>query len=158
MSTLYALSTEFAGLMQADELTDEMMERIDSLAISLEQKVENICKINAQMSMMTDGIDKEIKRLQARKTAMVNATERLKEYTIKCLELADVQTLESGTFKVSLAKKPASVQIEDESLVPAAFFDIKPTINKTRVKEAIQAGEAVPGCKLESNGFSLRIK
>jgi hypothetical protein len=52
---------------------------------------------------------------------------------------------------MKLRKNPPSVVVDDIAKIPTEFQKqkIEVTVDKTAIKKAIQAGENVPGCRLE---------
>ena len=48
-------------------------------------------------------------------------------------------------------------QIIDDTLVPDAFCRFKREVSKTAIKDAINAGEEVPGAVLDNGSETLRI-
>jgi len=158
MASTYSLSTEFASLMQEVELTEEQLKRFDELEVSLPFKLENCCKWIANVNADVEAFKAEEKRLADRRRVIENNVQSFKEYVQHCMETADIYKIDAGTFKLSLAKKPAAVQIYSESMIPAKFHIISTRIDKVALKEALKNGEVIEGAALESNGLSLRIK
>ena len=73
--------------------------------------------------------------------------------------------METARNCLTIAKKPASVFVEQESDFikwakdnnPDLLTVKDPTVNKTAIKELLNANQVVPFCKLEQ-GETLRIK
>jgi hypothetical protein len=60
--------------------------------------------------------------------------------------------------KATMARKPAFVSIDGMFRSDDGRFWNAPTPNKRAIKEALEAGEAVPGCELRRpNSMTLRI-
>jgi hypothetical protein len=64
--------------------------------------------------------------------------------------LAGINEVKSSLFTIKLGKNPAKVSITDQALVPDKFVRTTLTIapDKNAIKDALQAGEEVPGCEL----------
>lgn len=57
-----------------------------------------------------------------------------------------------------LVARPASLVVEDEAELPAKFFDLKPMLNRKLAKEALEAGEEVPGARLSQGIVTLTVR
>jgi len=64
-----------------------------------------------------------------------------------------------GTEKtVSVAQKPASVMIVDESQLPEQYLRVKKEPNKVAIREALEHNENVPGAQLSNGGTTLQMR
>lgn len=59
----------------------------------------------------------------------------------QALRLLELRSLERPTATISLSERPPSLVVEEEAQVPARFFDLKPTLNRRLVKEAMRPNE-----------------
>lgn len=162
MSSLYELVSDFKELTDLDieEEDQEQVERIKSVIRSeIENKGTNIIGFIRNMESDVTSIKAEIDRLNKLKKAKENKIKRIKNYTIECLNEADMKKVETSLGNISIRNNAPSVVIEDENMIDERFIDeiITHSINKTLIKEAIKNGEYIIGAKLESNK-SLQIK
>ena len=75
------------------------------------------------------------------------------------LDAAGLKRLELPQATLSLRATPPSVIINDEAAIPSKFWkQPEPTLSKSAVKEALKAGETVPGATLSNGGTSLHIR
>jgi hypothetical protein len=69
-----------------------------------------------------------------------------------------LQKLAGNVYAVSIRETPV-VRIEDEKAIPAEYWveKIERSVSKTAIKDAIKAGQEVPGaCMAES--YSLQVR
>jgi len=76
----------------------------------------------------------------------------------QALSLLQTKALERPTATMSLAERPPSLVVDEESRIPARFFDLKPTLNRRLAKEALSAGEDVPGARLADRTLTLTVR
>lgn len=74
------------------------------------------------------------------------------------LSLLERKTLERPLATLTLTERPPSLVIEEEALVPARFFDLRPALNRRLAKEALEAGEDVPGARLSNGVLTLTVR
>lgn len=158
-TSLYTLTNEFTRMMEIED--DEEMElALLEIGGAIEQKVENVCKVLKMIGGTAEQFKAEEERIKAARKALENRAERLKNYMKDSLLFADINKVSAGTFKVSISPSPGSVVIDDLAVVPPQFVIVIPEQyqpDKAQIKEAIKAGEAVPGVHIEA-GYTLRIR
>ena len=83
--------------------------------------------------------------------------DRLLDYVKYSMEKHDIEKINTGLFVLSLRKSTAVI-IEDESLIPAEFINVKTTtsIDKMSIAKRLKI-DTVPGAKLETRK-NLQIK
>lgn len=123
-------------------------EMIAAVFASLSEDGERIAGISARMDDLKQRKDR-FERAVARKRAMIEQAMAIGE--IKSI------TLDEGTL--ALAKRPRGVVIENEAEIPSAYWKPQPPkLDKAAVKEALKAGDTVPGAALDNGGYGLTIK
>ena len=72
MATLYELSNDYLKVLSlAEELDDgTLKDTLDSISDSIDLKVENTAKVVKELESNISIVEKEIKRLQSRKTTL----------------------------------------------------------------------------------------
>lgn len=156
MSNLYALTTEVLDLMNSEESTDEQLQAAFG---NVAEKAVNCAQYHSVLTGQVELFDKEIKRLTERKKALSNQLDRFKEYLKLNMERLEIDKLEAGTFTITLANNPESVEVTDESAIPPKYVltTTTHTIDKNAVKAALKSGELVNGASLK-RGKSIRIR
>jgi len=83
----------------------------------------------------------------------------MNDYLKGSMEQTDITKIECPFFKLSIQKNPVSVVIKNEAAIPEKFKKqvISWSIDKTAIKNAIKAGETIPGAVL-INGTRLAIR
>lgn len=88
--------------------------------------------------------------------------EHLREKILFCLklyfEMEGIKEVQGFAYRFKLQKNPASVFILDEQAIPEEYMNFKPTPDKEKIKEALQAGKEVPGCTLRVDSNRLEVK
>lgn len=169
---LYEINSEIADAIESmfdsvnpetGEIDAGTVERLESLKAERAAKLDGIGAYLKNLDSDIDALDAEIKNLQARKKVKENRKERLKTYTADFLasEITDENPkprFESARVVLSL-RSSESVEITDESGIPAEFIKVKTTTepDKTAIKKAIKAGESVNGAVLVTKN-KLQIK
>ena len=75
-----------------------------------------------------------------------------------CIDETGAPEVVTKHHKATMARKPAFVAIDGEFRSEDDRFWNAPTPNKKAIKEALEAGEVVPGCELRRpNSLTLRI-
>lgn len=136
--------------------SDELKDLFENLQMSFEDKLDNsqryLLTLKGEEAILAD----EIKRLQAKKSAVKNKQDRLKVMILNAL-----QTSNQSKFKTSLysfnVKNTEAVEVTDDSLLGRSFLRMKFEADKAKIKEALKAGEELEGAKLVQN-TSLVVK
>lgn len=162
LPTLYDLAAEYAAdlekLANLDLPEETVKDTLDSMGGELQAKAQNIAGFVKHLETLTAGI-KDAERQMAEKRKRLEARiDRLKQYTLDTMVIHGIQKIETPYFTLSVAKNPYSVEVFDEDMIPAHFLRQPPlpmpVPDKAAIKESIEAGEDVPGCRLNQ---SLRL-
>ena len=161
--SLYELSNDLLELIDIEdtEITEEVKSQIiEQIEAMIEVKSENIIAVIKNYEATVNAIKEEEKRLATNRKVIENKVSRLKEYTKECLEKTGKKKVETKLGNISLRKKPVSVIIEDESLVPELYKTVKEvvTVDKNTIKDFLKKGMEVEGCRLSDEDYSLVIK
>ncbi len=170
--TLYELGEQERQLEEAlfetgGEITEEIAELMAANADNLAEKVEGYRKIMAEYDTLAAGCDDEIKRLTTKKKQANNAKDRLKAHILDLMVMFDwVKLTGANGSKVSRSSRKSVVVDEERVLAPydldakiAAlglpdYITLVPKIDKTILKNAIEAGQVVPdGAEIAENEF-----
>lgn len=166
--SLFDIGTEFYALadLMEDEFDEETGELIDkseairqlftNLKMKFEDKLDNCQKFILTLKGEQEALDKEIKRLQAKKTASKNKEDRLKNMMLGALEVSGMDKVKTSLYNFSVGKSEA-VQVVNDDEIPRSFLKISYSADKVKIKKAIKDGATVDGCKLVENK-SLRVR
>ncbi|BBW99046.1 siphovirus Gp157 family protein [Geobacillus subterraneus] len=157
---LYELTENYAKLLEmAEEMdTDAIVDTLEALQEAIEDKAENIGKLIRNLEADVKVIRDEEKRLAERRQVIENKIERLKSYLQEQLEIAGIEKVKRPTITVSIRKNPPSVDVIDETLIPADFLIPQPAkVDKRAILERLKNGEHVPGAALkQTKGVQIR--
>lgn len=157
---LYELTENYAKLLEmAEEMdTDAIVDTLEALQEAIEDKAENIAKLIRNLEADVKVIRDEEKRLAERRQVIENKVERLKSYLQEQLETAGIEKVKRPTITVSIRKNPPSVDVIDETLIPADFLIPQPAkVDKRAILERLKNGEHVPGAALkQTKGVQIR--
>lgn len=157
---LYELAKSYAELLEVSEEMDSeaIVDTLSALQDAIEDKAENIAKLIRNLEADVKVIHDEEKRLAERRRAIEVKIERLKTYLQEQLETAGLQKVKRPTITVSIQNNPPSVDLIDETLIPADFLIPQPAkVDKKSILERLKKGESVPGVTLkQTKGVRIR--
>lgn len=157
---LYELSTQYAQLVDmmeaaqvegSEQLDAEILrDTLDAIEEAFEAKADNIARIMAQLTATEEAIKAEVKRLSERAAIIGKQRESLKGYLFASMEAAKRDKFKTAFYNFTIRNNPASVQIVDESLIPAEYIReiVERKTDKKAIAEAIKSGSEVAGCTL----------
>ena len=137
-------------------LDEDLTAKLDELQMAREQKCENIGCFIKDLDAEAKAIREEEKALAVRRRIAENKAERLRGYLAFCLKGERFNTPRCSVQ----FRKNTVVAVDENRLneVPEKFLRYKdPEVDKKAVREALKAGEAVPGCTL-AESVSMIIK
>ena len=150
-------TTQLAQLQNyIDQETGEI--DIDSFNCSqvalADKQIAVVCYLKNEVANI-DMLNNAIKELQARSKAMQSRHDGLKDYLLVNMQANGITEINAPnyTFTAKLQNNPASVQIDDEALIPADYFvqpeTPPPAVSKALIKQAIADGYVVAGAHIE---------
>ena len=75
------------------------------------------------------------------------------------MERAGIKKLSEPDMTVSLRVSPAHVTITDEAIIPDIYWTPQPPkLNKNSLKDAVKAGENVPGVLIGNSSLTLSVR
>lgn len=155
--TLYEINQQILNAIEygCDPETGEIIDAaaLDALEMAKEEKTENIILLIKDLTAENKAISEEEQALAKRRRTGENRVEWLKNYLMASLEGEKFKTPRcSASYR-----KTAAVSIIDESAIPSEYIRTKTEPNKMAIKDALKAGETIPGATLEDR-VSLIIK
>ncbi len=154
---------EAYDLVHDDEYDAEAVQTtIEMIEMELEEKADNFANMIKTVNGEVNVIDLEIKRLQELKHRKVNFIDSLRGYLKYAMIYADKMKFKTTLHSFSIRNTAPSVSVYDISKFQPDSEWWKPRkydegeLNKTAIKDAINAGEVIPGAELK-RGESLVI-
>lgn len=163
--SLYQIAQEYRAtvdyLMDTQTDAQTIQDTLEGESYSLEVKAQNVAYAIKNMEATAAAIKCAEQEMAERRKAIEKRAEHLREYAKTCMEIAGVSKIECPHFALSIRKNPAGVEVFESALVPSSFMRTPepppPSIDKNAIKEALKAGQEVPGCQLVQ-GTRLEIK
>ena len=155
----YDIKEEFLAIQELleneefDEVTGELIDNSETVQEllaevqeNMEEKANGICYLITENKMYEDSLKAEAKRLTARAKMFARVQDNLKEL-LKFL--LNGEKLKTERFTISY-RKSTSVNITDDSLIPAEFINVKETftVDKKAVADKLKDFEEVAGAEL----------
>jgi len=155
--TLQALADSLA-LCQTDEQRAECEAEIERTVAQQIHKVDSFCRFLAHLDSQAELAANEIDRLEARRRGLLHVQQSLERYAVRVMQSQNLKSIDGDTSRLSLRLNPPAVEILDEGLIPGKFKRIVQSvaIDKRQIKEAIQAGDSVPGADLHRGTALIR--
>ena len=156
---LYELTAQYRGLAELSDIPDDALrDTLEGLEGEIQIKAENLLMVVSNMNADATAIDTEIKRLQARKKAITNRQNSLRDYLKHNMQQSGISKIQCPLFSITLAKGRPMAVIEQEDLLPKKFIKTTRSPIKADILRALKAGEQVPGAVLGELAQSLWIK
>ena len=161
--TLYDINSAILACMtevvdpETGEISEEVidLDLLEGLKIQLADKVDNIACWIKNLLADAEAIKQEEAKLAKRRKAAERKAESLKQYLAYFCAGQRFKGIRSDVqFRVT-----TSVAVDDIQQLPEQFLKIKTTVDpdKVALKKAIQGGETIPGCHIET-GMATIIK
>jgi hypothetical protein len=161
---LYELANEYIEALEVlddPDLPEQVVrDTLEALQGGLNDKGRAVAAYSLNLSAEIEALKAHEKRVAAKRKTLEAREEWLREYLKYNMEKCGISEIKSldGTFTAKLGKGRPSVVIDDESSFPddSPFVKWTRTVSKTDIAAALNAGEEVPGARLETKP-SLRI-
>lgn len=158
---LYELAQEYQSVEAMSQNPDvdiqAVLDTLEGIAGEFEEKADNVACMVKALEADAKAIKTEADILTQRAKARAAKADRLKEYLYQQMGLAGIRKIETARNLLQIKKSPESVRFEDESAFfqwaenhPEYLRHKPPEPDKTAIKEAVRAGAALPGVRLES--------
>jgi len=161
MASLYEIAGMYRQVLEMEpESEDEfgaMMTALDEIQAELSEKADNIVRYMRNLNAEAEALKAEETALYKKRKAVENKAERLKAYLAAQMTLCGLKELKAGLFKLRFQPTTPAISIIDESAVPEKFHRVKIEIDRLAIRDALKAGEEVPGIKIE-RGETLVIR
>lgn len=128
---------------------------------NLEAKLDGYCSLIGECEARAEARKEEARRLVALEKADRNLAKRLRERLLYYMTAKGIKSLKTKRYnlgrRVAGGKAPLLTSVEAESL-PREFQKVTVDFDKTKIREALEAGERVRGCVLGPRTESLVIR
>lgn len=165
MTALYLLAADYRSA--ADKLADldvddqTVEDTLEGLSGELEVKATNTAMLARNLEASAAAIREAEAQMSARRKALENRAARIRDYLLANMMVAGIQKIECPLFRLTVRDNPPAVEVFEPGLIPQEFMrqpePPPPAPDKSAIKDALKAGQDVPGCKL-TKGVRLEIK
>lgn len=166
MKPLYAITDDYLAALEAAYeaaedgtgiVSEEMVERITRMEVSLKEKLEGCCAARANMQERERNCEWEEKRLKSQRQTLERNRKWLEGYVREQLERAGIEKTTAGTWRLSICKNSTDTLTFSEDTLPGDYWRTPPKEPDTDgIRSAIKAGVEIPGAAL-TRGTHLRI-
>lgn len=158
---LYELTQNYINLqdlLEDETISQDLIEKaMKEVSEDIEEKAENYAAIMKNLEAEAEALEKEEKRLAARKSSLRNRNKILKENLENSMKATGKTKFKTRLFSFNIAKNPPSLDIADEELIPDKYIVYtKSTAKKTMIDD-LKQGVIIKGVKLKQTE-SLRIR
>lgn len=169
---LYELDNEWATIQEqleeldGQDLTPDLEFQLLKLMTNLQEtseewhrKVDNYCKLIAGLNASAKARKEESKRLAELAGLDQLKADKLKDRLKDSLKLREQSKVKTKYFNLAVCKnsRPSLTIPDDVEKLPDEFTKLVKEANKEAIKEALESGQKIEGCKLMV-GDHLRIK
>lgn len=148
----------FRSIVEQESFDDSQKETLATYLQGAIEKRDRLGEFLERMDSEATAIRESEKRLAARRQGFEKIAENMKSSIHQQMLEWGIKKVEGKFFTFAVQANPASVEITDESQIPGDYIDYKPAVDRNKVKEALKAGQEVPGARLITDKTSLRIK
>ena len=155
MRALYDINQDILDCvdLETGEILDT--EKLDALQMEREAKLEGVALWVKDLRAEADAVKAEADKLNARKKALDNKIEGLKNWLLMALDGGKIKTARCNVYQTHSTR----VSVEDEGKLvkflqtlnePEKFLRFKdPELRKDEIKKALKEGTIIPGASLE---------
>lgn len=155
MRALYEINQDILDCvdLETGEILD--IEKLDALQMERETKLEGVALWVKDLKAEADAVKAEADKLTARKKALDNKIEGLKNWLLFALDGERLKTPRCSVYqthsqRVAVTDEERLVQYLKLSDDPEMFLRFKePELKKDEIKKALKEGESFPGAVLE---------
>ena len=161
MGTLYELKSEYIQLRDMagdpDIGPEALRDTMEAINGELEDKADGYAKVIRELEAEEAGLDAEIKRLQARKSAVSGNKGRIKDALESAMRETGKLKFKTALFSFGIQKNPPSVAILSEN-IPLDYLVVpEPQPDKKRILAELKAGAIFDWAELRQTE-ALRIR
>lgn len=145
MTALYELTANANMLRAIEEETDPQVwqDTMDANTDSIEDKAVGYAAVISEFKNDQAELDKEIKRLQARKKAIGKNIDRMKGNLIEAFHAANIDRVKDARYTIKVNRGRESVEITDPKKLPVdCWVQPERVVSKRKLKRCwIKAGK-----------------
>ena len=146
MAKLYEIVGAFKELLEmaSEENMDQKLisDTLEGVEFEFEEKADGYAKVVKILEGDIEAIDKEIKRLTEKKNTIKNNISGIKKNLENAMITTGKTKFKTLLFGYNIQKNPASVSIDDETLIPKDFWiEQEPKLDKKSLAAFLKENE-----------------
>ena len=157
MRALYEIDQEILDCVdpESGEILD--VEKLDALQMEREEKLEGVALWIKDMKAEAEAIKAEADKLTARKKALDNKIDGLKNWLTMALDGGKLKTARCNVYlthsqRLAVADEQKLIGYLQNTRVPDEFLRFRePELRKDEIKKALKEGVYLPGASLEES-------
>lgn len=165
MATLYSLTSsmiELLNIAQDSDLDAEtLQDTMEAMNGEYEEKLEGYAIIIKELEAEQAKFSSESKRLKEESDRIGKNIDRMKKCVFESMKAVGEKKVQTEHFKWSIAKNGGKLPLicdDDPSNVPAIFHKTTVTVDKDKIRAALDNGEKLDFACYGERGESVRLK
>lgn len=158
---LYGVTSEIRTALDSDD--PEALDRLEELVPALEERAPAVVRWINLVGDTIDLLKAREERIRDARKQLETSLEEKQRYIVDAMLRADATRIidnRTGT-EIALKKNPPKVVVDDETVIPEAFWrqpePPPPALDKKALAAALKEYGSVPGCHAEQ-GWTLKIR
>lgn len=142
------------------ELMDDSDLRLDSLSgeTPLPELMSKLVRLRQERLAQINGLDAYLEELGLRRARLVRGAEGLKGLMLRLMSTARLPSLVLPEATIGVSKGRNTVSIVDLEALPQGYFSTVRQADKAAIKQALEAGQDVPGAALVTGENTLTVR
>ncbi len=160
MTHLYEITEAHKELEKLEDEGLDIGDTFEAVEASFNDKAISVVHVIQNMGGNVSALETEIDRLSKRLKTVKNRQESIKEYLRFNMEATGINKISCDLFTISIKQGRDIVQIDDDSLIPTDYLNIKTssTPMKREILADLKTGKEIAGASMVKSKSSISIK
>lgn len=150
-------------LIEVHRITDDDPALFDTLdgQVELADRLRDLLRYRRQLTADADALKAMIKEMQERCSRLQRSADNVGRAVAHCMVMADIKKLPAPDFTASVryGEPPLSgADTLDPNQLPDRFVRIKREVNRTAIRDALEAGETLEGVYFGNPSPTLTVR
>jgi hypothetical protein len=150
-----ALRDKLAQEHQLDD--DELFDTLDG-ELDLADRLRSLVRKRREILANAEALKAMIKEMGERLARLENTANTITNAVVHAMCDAGIKKLPAPDFSVSVGYGKPPIIGAETAAIPERLLRIKTEVNRTALREALEAGETIPGCYLGNPSPHLIIR
>ena len=154
---LYEITEAYNSLLDADLDEEAIEQSLKVIDDEFDTKIENTVKVIKNAEADIKALREEEKRLASKRRTLESKIDYLKKNIFVSMQTVNSRKIETPLFNVAIQKNPKKLIVKSERNVPDEFIKVSKSIDKAKLKDAIEDGLSVDYAELvQEEGLRIR--